>query len=112
MIYEFAVATCFQPKHQQQTVDSADLSVLLGKFNLSNPIENGSSISSVSKVIIHPDWKPDEDGFDADIAIVELAEPVHFTNYIKAVNLPKTNFNEIDDVGTIVCIFKFQSISK
>lgn len=112
MIHEFAVASCFQGKSHQQTVDSADLSVLLGKFNLSKPIENGSSTSSVSKLIIHPDWKPEEERYDANIAIVELAEPVHFTTYIQAVHLPKTNYNEIDDVGTIVSISKFPSISK
>ena len=56
------------------------VSVVFGDIRLSNASEHHVSIP-VERIYIHPDY---DDYFnDADIAVLRLAEPVNFTDYVR-----------------------------
>ena len=74
----------------------------LGKFNLSVFNEPGSQSSWVSQIIIHHDWKPDYQKFDADIAVVVLGEELEFTEFIKPISLPSQTEDNIIESGAIL----------
>ena len=73
----------------------------LGKFNLSVLNEPGSKSSWVSQIIIHPDWKPQDQNFDADLAVVVLGKEVEFSEFIQPVSLPPQSENDVTGRGTI-----------
>jgi hypothetical protein len=62
---------CFEEKHRrEEDVKSAkDVIAWVGKHNLEQENERGSVAHDVKELIIHEDWKYDEDNFDADIAL-------------------------------------------
>lgn len=43
----------------------------------------------IDEIIMHEDWKPQEDRYDADIAILVFEKEVLFNNFINTVCLPK-----------------------
>lgn len=57
--------------------------VLLGAYDLSKKVENGRLNPVVSNIIIHPDWNPNVERFDADIAVLILSYEVQFTAHIQ-----------------------------
>ncbi|XP_062992945.1 prostasin-like [Elgaria multicarinata webbii] len=63
--------------------------VQLGAFMLDNPSSN-LKISAVGQIIPHPDYNG-KDGSRGDIALVELASPVNFTDYILPICLPDSS---------------------
>ncbi|XP_053881029.1 serine protease 27-like [Malaclemys terrapin pileata] len=57
----------------------------LGEYQLSNPSPTRIS-SPVSRIVVHPDYN--ESTNIADIALVQLTEPVTFTDEIRPISLP------------------------
>lgn len=78
------------------------VTVLLGRYNLNVADEHGSRNSSISEIIIHPDWNHNNNNFDADIAIVIMSDAVEFSDQIQPVCLPVPRFTEVVGVGTVV----------
>ncbi|XP_044866249.1 serine protease 27-like [Mauremys mutica] len=74
-----SAAHCFNP-----SLPNAVYSMKLGEYQLSNPSTQSSS--RVSRIVRHPDYK--ENTLVADIALVQLTEPVTFTDTIRPVSLP------------------------
>lgn len=64
--------------------------------------ESGSKIASVREITLHPDWKYDQENYDADIAIVALSDSVEFSKEIQPICLPGASFDAVIGKGTIV----------
>jgi secreted trypsin-like serine protease len=80
-----------------------DITAMLGKHDLNNYNEQNAKNSSISKIIIHPEWKNDiYSTFHADIAIVVLSDEIQFNNFIRPVCLPEKSYEEVVGSGTIV----------
>lgn len=75
---------------------------LIGKYDLNVTDEFGSKSSLVSDIILHPDWKWNEEKFDADISVVILMEKVVFSRQIQPVCLPKPSYDEVTGNGFVV----------
>lgn len=78
-----------------------EIAVLLGAHNINRPIEAGKSIFSAKTILLHDKYNPNTVDYDGDIALIKLAEPVHFTTYIRPVCLPDYESTRIVS-GTVV----------
>jgi secreted trypsin-like serine protease len=74
----------------------------MGKYDLNVTDEFGSKISLVWEIILHPDWNFNIERFDADIAIVVLADVVDFSRQIQPVCIPYPSHHEVDGIGVVV----------
>ncbi|KAJ8712855.1 hypothetical protein PYW08_008159 [Mythimna loreyi] len=89
-------AHCVTGKSSKRVVDRHTLTVYLGKRNLRTSVE-GVQISSVKNIIINPDYNATN--FSHDVAILELSQPVKYTEWVRPVCLwPKHD----TDIKTIV----------
>lgn len=93
-----SAAHCFQGKANLEKTSPVHVLVFLGKFNLEIDDEDGSKVSLVDDIIVHPDWDFNDEKFDADIAIVVLLEPVNFNGFIQPVCLPHQS--NVSPIGT------------
>lgn len=91
-------------KHQvvETRVDEFDL--LLGRYNLELSSEPFSYQRRVREIQIHPDWKYEDEKWDADLAILLMTQPISFSQYIQPVCIP-TNVNlDSFESGTVVSL--------
>ena len=100
-MFPLSAAHCFQNKNQIEVVPPEHVTAHLGKFNLSVFNEPGSKSSWVSEIIIHPDWKHEDQKFDADLAVVVLGEKVGLSEFIQPVTLPPQSDGDVTGRGTI-----------
>jgi secreted trypsin-like serine protease len=76
--------------------------VMLGKHDLNDDEEEGSVAHAVNDLILHDDWDPTSDDYDADIALVVLGIEVDLNNTIVAiVCLPPARETEFTGYGII-----------
>lgn len=78
-------AHCIHYKHDApKSVEEALF--YIGKFFISS-LENEKDfvVSPAQRFILHPDWNPYTDSFDADIAVVALTRTIQFTNFVKPI---------------------------
>jgi secreted trypsin-like serine protease len=75
---------------------------MLGKHDLNNYNEQNAKNSSISEIIIHPEWNTDDKIYQADIAIVVLSDAIEFNNFIRPVCLPQKSYDEVVGSGQIV----------
>lgn len=94
-------AHCFQSKGIQKLTQPHYLHALIGRFNLSDHDERGSIEVLVGQIVVHKDWKQDDEKYDADIAIVVLIDPVEFNNQIQPVCLPEFTYEDPPGLGTV-----------
>lgn len=80
---------CIHEKYRSTRFSPEDLTVLVGKFDLRVDDESDSTEMKISEIIMHEDWNPKENRYDADIAILVFDKEVEFNNYIRTVCLPK-----------------------
>jgi len=66
---------------------ASSIYVQLGKFDLSKTEERQQNIN-VAAIELHPDWSRTSQSYDADIAILTLAEGIQFSTSVKAACLP------------------------
>ncbi|KAJ6642104.1 Platelet glycoprotein V [Pseudolycoriella hygida] len=99
-------AHCIEKKYTSDKLPPERLEVRLGAFNISVPQEMGSVRMNVSKIFVHPDWKPYSKSFDGDIAVLLLSESVAVSNFIQPICLPANDDiidgTTIDVHGTVV----------
>lgn len=95
----FAAAHCFHPKNSETTIKADSFYILLGQLDLGN-VENMESRYVVEEIFVHPDWKPYEKSYDADIAIVKLVKSVKFNENITT--LPYRSNKEFVRGGFVV----------
>ena len=81
------LAHCIQDKGNSTIRETKQAAVYLGKHNFDDPFEGGSMTIGVERFIVHPDWKPFDVSYDADIAIIVLKRPVEYNQYIRPICL-------------------------
>lgn len=99
---EFPAAHCFQGKRSPNILSPHQVEVFVGKYNLSDKGEHDSKSHLVHEIVLHPDWKYNQDNFDADIAILVLAVEVEFNSFVRPVCLPSKNNDVVVGIGTVV----------
>ncbi|XP_069690541.1 trypsin-like [Periplaneta americana] len=82
----------------KEAPEPSDITVILGEYDRSNPMETATEIRSVVSADAHDEF--DEPSFDNDIAILKLDSSVDFTPNILPACLPKEDDNK-DYVGRI-----------
>lgn len=80
--YVLSAAHCFYG------LNNVDLTVKIGAHDL-NKNEERAVIRNVKKIIVHPNY--DEDTVANDISLIQLEEPVMFSETIQPICLPKSN---------------------
>lgn len=79
---------------------ASEATFFIGKHNLETfNSDRNHIISSVTQFIIHPQWKPEDDRYDADIAIAVLTRTVTFSKFIKPICLWTATTSYADLVG-------------
>lgn len=77
-------AHCIHQKYSGR-FNTRDIWMMLGAHDLNDRNERGVYTISPSQIVIHPDWNPYIDRYDADIAALILDDPVPLTTFIKPV---------------------------
>lgn len=93
-----------QDKFSPKPKPASYCNIITGKYNLNSEDEENYSVSAISELIMHPNWKPNRQNYDADLAVVILDAPIEFTFNIRPVCLPKsegTFENIIDKKGIL-----------
>merc|ERR1719170_78048 len=70
------------------TLRCRDLRVIVGEHNLRDGVNEGGKVVKVKKITLHPDYNSRT--VDNDIAVLELAEDLTFTDKIKPACLPSS----------------------
>lgn len=70
-------------RNENGLIRASDLILELGAFDLDNKSEQGKIQSSPSTIKIHKDWVWNANGYDDDIAVLELRNDVPVSQYIK-----------------------------
>jgi len=55
-------------------------------------VEGNEQIIPIDKIILHPNYNPVETGYDYDVALIKLKEPITFTSDVRPVCLPTMDF--------------------
>uniref|UniRef100_F6R096 pancreatic elastase II n=1 Tax=Ornithorhynchus anatinus TaxID=9258 RepID=F6R096_ORNAN len=71
-------------------IGSRTYRVLIGKHSLSSD-EQGTIISDVQKIVVHPQWDSSKLSNGNDIALIKLAQPVSLSSKIQLACLPPAN---------------------
>ncbi|XP_037035531.1 toll-like receptor 7 isoform X1 [Bradysia coprophila] len=95
-------AHCIQTKGKGAPLTPAEISVRLGAYNLTDRSENDAVNKSIVQILVHPDWKVNEEKYDADIAILVLIEVITFSNHIRPVCMPPADYLLDGLPGTVV----------
>lgn len=61
---------------------------MFGAHDLNDLFQTGALSGSPSEILLHPDWNPNNQKYDADIAAIILDDEVPYTKYIRPVCLP------------------------
>jgi len=77
---------------------SENITVALGGHSIKGPVGNGTIFVNISKIEIHENWNITSESFDADIAILTLAQNIEFSSRIQPICLVSINsaINTID----------------
>lgn len=64
-----------------------NLVLVFGAYNFDNLSESDTYSTSPSEIIVHPDWNPRSDNWDADIAVLLTDKTIPLTNFINPICL-------------------------
>lgn len=92
-------AHCIHEKYQRRRNDR-DIRLLFGAYDLNDRDENGVYSASPSDVILHPDWNPHTDRYDADIAAIILEYSVPITKFIQPICIPSSDLETTEGFVT------------
>ena len=90
-IFDFifwTAAHCIQYKGDKSPTLPRDIIVLLGVYDLNNPYEAGRFNFPIQNIKIHPDWNPNADSYNADIAVLVLEHEIIFWSSVQPICLP------------------------
>jgi len=89
-----------------------DITLMLGVHNYKKSEELGRISTGIKSITIHRHWTTDVPSFDADIAILELANEVQFNNYIRPICLADYESEVAEtSTGTVVGFGKTENES-
>lgn len=84
--FVLTAAHVLQNKFEEMPKNPDDVVVYLGRWNLTDKTDE-NVLDSPEKFFIHPDWKPFDQIWDADIALIKLYNDVRFSDKIRPVCL-------------------------
>lgn len=82
-----SAAHCIQEKFVSGNLEAKDIDVLLGRHDLKENLELGTETRSLESISLHPDWRRENEKYDADLAVLTMEAIVDFTNFIQPVCL-------------------------
>lgn len=88
----------------QIPIEFETLTVYLGKSDLNSLTEKWYILSAVSSISVHPDWKPDGESRDSDIAALVLSRNIVSSKFVKPICIwtsTKSFSDLIGSTGTI-----------
>lgn len=90
-------AHCIRNKGEISNKKPVNSQFLLGKYDLSDSEESGAFGVGVEIFIVHPQWQPNVQSYNADIAVAVLDRSVAFTRTVLPICLwPNTNsYNDL-----------------
>lgn len=97
-----SAAHCFQGKGNPEVLSPFLVKALVGKHNLSIENEAGSKGHLVRDIVIHHEWKYDQEKYIADIAILELHDAADLNTFVRTVCLPQQSHNSVTGTGMVV----------
>ncbi|KAG4071377.1 hypothetical protein HA402_004081 [Bradysia odoriphaga] len=98
----FPAAHCVQTKGKLVQLTPDEIIVRLGAYNLTDRNEKDAVDRIVAQIYVHPDWKYNDEKYDADITILVLNENLTFSDHIRPVCMPPENFLIDGLLGTVV----------
>jgi len=85
-------AHCLYPKDEADGTYWPETALHFGRFDLIDyEEEEQSQVRKIVDVLIHENWKPRAEKYDADIAVLRLDAPVVFGRFVQPVCLPTTS---------------------
>lgn len=88
-------AHCIQDKNKPRT-NTRDVLLKLGAYDLNNPNEDGVYSIAASEIIMHPDWNPFVQRYDADIAAITVEHDVPYTQFIRPICLASAEITALE----------------
>lgn len=79
-------AHCLYEKNKPKKLNR-DVQVIVGIFDLDDPLEGGRQILNCEEIFIHPNWNPLVKKFDADVAIIQTEVDISFNKYVTPICL-------------------------
>lgn len=101
-LHVLTAAHCVQNKGMERPLSPSVVSAYFGKGNLSVNYEPGSHQFHAVDILVHPEWKPFEEDWAADIAMIELDSDVTYMTQIVPVCLWTKDVNIQNKVGMVV----------
>lgn len=93
-------AHCVRSKKESYTRKAEEATFYIGKHNLESLNgEQNYIVSGVTQLIVHPNWDPNDDKYDADIAVAVLLRKVPFSKFVKPICLWTATNSYQDLVG-------------
>lgn len=80
--------------------------ILLGCYNLELSAEQFSYQRGIRNIQIHPDWKYEDEKWDADLAILVMTQPITFSKYIQPVCIPTSINIDSFESGIVVSLIR------
>lgn len=84
-MFEIFIAHCIQDKGRETPQQPQDALLFIGKHNLVEWNEEGYEKRGAVAFKVHPDWKPTEQNYDADIALIQMDKPVKYSKFIRPI---------------------------
>lgn len=95
-------AFCFRNSiNSELTTPPSQILVILGKYDMSDWMENGSKIMAINAIHIHPDYLNANGSFDADIAVVVLSDYVEYNEFIQPICLQNEMYEVPGEMGIV-----------
>lgn len=107
-----------QKKHNKPWLSPKNTRLIYGAHDLSDLWQSGSYSATPIKIIVHDDWNPHVESFDADIAVLIIDHDVPITNFIKPIclwedsNPPTVNQGIISGWGRATSLSYHENIPK
>lgn len=79
---------------------------LLGRFNISNDLEENWLLRNISKFVVHEDYEKNRSSYKSqdDLAVITMSEPVTYTNFIQPICLPLSETFVDDQIITATVV--------
>ncbi|XP_070506547.1 serine protease gd-like [Chironomus tepperi] len=87
-------ANCMQDKEESKPRLPSSFIAVLGIYDLNDKFEIGRTSNAIRSVHVHPEWNIKSDDYDADIAVLVLADSAVFTKYIQPACIVHPDTNE------------------
>lgn len=93
----FLAAHCILQKFAPKKKKPSELVLLFGAHNLTNYLQPGRDVQTVSKISVHDGWNPLSERYNYDIAVILLENNVTLSRYISPICISNQISTRNDD---------------